>query len=90
MDERALKRLLIIVAVSIIAIFLFKAMMSSTVVNLNKLAAEKKQASMISAQQQATTPAYDAAISIETPAASAVSDVTMSEQTAASGVSEVR
>lgn len=86
MDERAIKRLLVIVAISIIAIVLFKTMMTKTIVNLNKAAAEKKQV----AAQQAATPASDAAMIIETPAASTVGEVTTLEPSPASGVSEVR
>jgi hypothetical protein len=84
MDERALKRLLVIVAVSIIAIFLFKTMMSKTIVNLNRAAAEKKQAVVKPpAVQQQETPASDAPTILDTPAASAVGEDTKQEPSAA-------
>ncbi len=90
MDERAIKRLLIIVAASIIVIFLFKAMMSKTIVNLNKAAAEKQQAAKPPAAEVAPTPASDAAIISEVPAASCVGEATTLEQTTASSVSEAQ
>jgi hypothetical protein len=75
MDERALKRLLVIVAVSIISIFVFKSMMVKTAVNLNKVAVEKKQAAATtSAQQQDTTAVSDVAATLESPAASGVGE----------------
>ena len=86
MDERTIKRLLVIVAVSIVAIMLFKTMMSKTIINLNKVAAEKK----LAAQQQAITPPSDAAIIIETPAVSTVGEGSTLELPAASSVSEIR
>ena len=91
MDERAIKRLLIILAASLIAIWIFKTMLSKTIVNLNKAAVEKKQATKLPATQEATPPFFDAtAIVPETPAASAVGAVTMMEPSAASSVSETR
>jgi hypothetical protein len=89
MDERAIKRLLVIVAVSIIAIMLFKAMMSNTIVNLNRAAAEKKHASPSAAQQE-VTPVSDTAIIVETPAASAAGEAAPLDVPAASGVNETR
>ncbi len=74
MDERALKRLLIIVVASIIAIFLFKAMMSNTIVNLNRAAAEKKQAAVNKpAGKQEASSASDEGVD-ESSAASAVGE----------------
>ncbi len=92
MDERAIKRLLIIVAASLIAIFIFKAMMSKTIVNLNRAAAEKKQGAVPSpaATQQAETPASEAENVPGTPAASAIGETTMMEPSVASSVSETR
>jgi len=89
MDERALKRLLVIVAISIIAIMLFKAMMSNTIVNLNRAAAEKKLAAPPAAQEE-VTPVSDAVIVVETPVASAVGEITPLEVPAVSGVNEAR
>lgn len=75
MDERALKRLLIVVAVSIIAIFAFKAMMSRTIVNLGKAAADKKQAAIKTpAVQQEASPADEDTNAGEPSAASAVAE----------------
>ncbi len=91
MDERAIKRLLTIVAVSIIAILIFKSLMLKSMVDLNKVVAEKKQAAATtSAQQQDATPVSDAANAVETAAASALGEVTTLESPAASGVGEGR
>lgn len=91
MHERAIKRLLVIFAVSLVAIMLFKTMMSRTIINLSMVAAEKKQAAAkLSAEQKAATAASDAAIIIETPATSAVAEGGALESSAVSGVSEAR
>ncbi|MFZ2163661.1 MAG: hypothetical protein WAW02_15725 [Sideroxyarcus sp.] len=91
MDERAIKRLLVILAISIIAIFLFKAMMTNTFVNLNKAAAEKQQAAAIPpAAQQEEIPVSDVAVVIEAPAASSVGEAQSQEPSAQSGVSGVQ
>lgn len=87
MDERTLKRLLIIVAASILLIWAFKTMMLKTAVSLNKVAAEKKQAATtMPAPPQDVVPAPDVANVIETPAALASGEVATQEATAASGV----
>jgi uncharacterized protein (UPF0333 family) len=88
MDERTLKRLLIIVAASIILIWVFKSMMLKTAVSLNKVAAEKKQAA--AAPQYDSTPEADVTNVIETPAASAPGEVATLELPVASGVGEGR
>jgi hypothetical protein len=73
MDERAIKRLLVIVAISIIAIMLFKTMMTRTIVTLNQAAVEKKRAAASPrVALPETIPASDAASIINTPAVSAV------------------
>jgi hypothetical protein len=88
MDERAIKRLLVILAVSIIAIFLFKAMMTRSISTLGKVAAEKQQASATSpAVQQEAPPASDSATVVGNPAASSVGEVSAPESTSASAVS---
>ncbi len=88
MDERAIKRLLVILAISIIAIFLFKAMMTNSIVNLNKAAVEKKQAAVRPpAAQQEEPPVSGAAIVVETSAGSSVGEVSSPEPATASGVS---
>jgi hypothetical protein len=88
MDERAVKRLLVILAISIIAIFLFKSMMTNTIVNLNKAAAEKqKDAARPPVVQQDALPVSDVAIVVETPAVSSVGEVSTSEPSAVSSVS---
>jgi hypothetical protein len=91
MDERTLKRLLIIVAASILIIWAFKTMMLKTAVSLNKVAAEKKQAvTTTPVPPQDVAPAPDVANAIETPAASAPGEVATLEMTAASGVGDGR
>ncbi len=91
MDERTLKRLLIIVAASIMIIWAFKSMMLKTAVSLNKVAAEKKQAAAATpVPQQDSTPEADVANVIEMPTASTPSEVATLELTAASGVGEGR
>lgn len=88
MDERSIKRLLIILAVSIIAIFVFKAMMTNTIVNLNKAAAERRQAAIRPpVSQLEAVPVSDGAIVVETPAVSSTSGVMTAEPSAASAVS---
>lgn len=89
MDERTLKRLLIIVAASILLIWAFKTMMLKTAVSLNKVAAEKKQATTTTpVSHQDAVPASDVANGVETLAASAPGEVATLEVTAASGVGE--
>lgn len=91
MDERTLKRLLIIVAASILIIWAFKTMMLKTAVSLNKVAAEKKQpAAATPIPPQDVAPASDVSNAIETPAVSAPGEVVTLEMTAASGVGEGR
>ncbi len=90
MDERAVKRLLIIVAVSIILIFVFKMMLSKTIINLNQAAAEKKQAAKPPAPQEEAVPTADAEIIPETPAVSSTSEVASSAALPVSGVTETQ
>jgi hypothetical protein len=88
MDERAIKRLLVILAISIIAIFLFKKMMTNSIVNLNKAAAERqKTAAKPPVAQQEASSVSDAAIVVEPPAVSSVGEVSTPQPPAASGVS---
>lgn len=89
MDERAIKRLLVIVALSIIGIFIFRSMMLKTVVKLNSAAAIKKQAAAPApAPQQEATPVAEEANVIES--ASAPEATATLESPVASGVSEAR
>lgn len=91
MDERTLKRLLIIVVGSIVLIWAFKSMMLKTAVTLNKAAAEKKQAADTTpSPQQDSTPESDVMNAVETPAASAPGDAATLVLPAASGVGEGR
>lgn len=91
MDERTLKRLLIIVAASILIIWAFKSMMLKTAGTLNKAAAENKQAAAATpAPQQDSTSEADVKNAVETPAASAPGEVATLELSAASGVGEGR
>ena len=87
MDERAIKRLLVILAVSIVVVFLFKAMMTSTIGNLSKAAAEKKAAARPPVAQPEISAVSDAAIVIVTPAAPPTAGVAMPELSAASSAS---
>lgn len=92
MDERTIKRLLIIVVASIIAIVLLKMGLTKTYTTLNKVVAEKKQtvpAKPSVPMQEPTPPAADAVI-IETPATSSVTEVTAVDSTAASSVSDAQ
>lgn len=87
MEERAIKRLLVILAVSIIAIFLFKAMLTNSIVNLNKAVVEKKKAvAKAPVSQQEPPTVSDAAIVVEPPAVSSASEASMPEASAVSGV----
>lgn len=92
MEERNLKRLVIIVAISLIAIFIFKSMMSKTITNMGRVAAEKKQAAdALRAQQQAEAAAREAAVVMDASAVSATrTDAGASGSQAVSGVDEVR
>ncbi len=90
MDERAIKRLLIIVAASLILIFVFKMMLSKTIVNLNRAAAEKKLAAKSPAPQEDAVPAADAEVIPETPATSSTSEVAALGALPVSGVTETQ
>lgn len=70
MDERTIKRLLIMVAASIIAIMLLKMGLTKTYITLNKAAAKKLAAAAKPSETQPTSPA--ASETVETPAALAV------------------
>ncbi|HEU0189562.1 MAG TPA: hypothetical protein VFQ97_06140 [Gallionella sp.] len=86
MDERTIKRLLIILAASIFAIVLIKVALIKTYTTLNKAADVKKQTAAVnsaSTQRAATPPAV--LEKTETPAASGVRDTTIS---ASSSVAE--
>lgn len=91
MDERAIKRLLIILVASIIAIVLLKLGLTKTYTTLNRAAAEKKQAAAAtsSAMQPAPVPPATAEI-IETPATSSPGETTTADLPASSSVSETR
>ena len=91
MDERAIKRLLKIMVVSIIAIVLLKAWLTKTYTTLNQAAAEKKPAAAInpSAPQQEPTPPV-AAEAIESPATSSDGETAAVDLSASSGVSEAQ
>lgn len=75
MDERAIKRLLIIFVISLIAIFIVKKVISRTIIDLNRIAAEKKQSSAkLPAMQQMMPITSDAAMISETPPVSTVGE----------------
>lgn len=90
MDERAIKRLLKILAASIIAVLLIKVMLTKTYTNLNNAATVKKQAesAKLSAPQQ--PPAPPAAAITDAPATSSVGEATAVEVSASSSVGEAR
>lgn len=92
MDERNIKRLVIIIAISLIAIFAFKSMMSKTITNMGKVAAEKKQAAdALRAQQQAEAAAREAVVVMDASVVSATdTDAATSTSQVASGVVESR
>lgn len=74
MDERAVKRLLVMLAVSIIAIMLLKTMMLKTAVKVSHAAIEKRQAAIAkqAAEQQSPALSPDGAMAINLQQASAV------------------
>jgi flagellar basal body-associated protein FliL len=72
MDERTLKRLLKILAVSLIAIFLLKMGITRTYTHLNKVAAEKKQAAAVKSPSPQPEPAP--VEGVETPASPAAGE----------------
>jgi len=92
MEERAIKRLLVILGLSIVAILIFKSIMLKTATKASKIAIEKQQAvaARQAAEQQAATQPVPAAY--EPPAAPATA-ATMDAPVpspAASGVGDVR
>lgn len=91
MDERAIKRLLIIVVASIIAIMLLKMVLTKTYTALNKATAEKKQtvaAKPADPQPEPISPVTTGVI--EAPLASAVGEIPSLNTYASSAVSEAR
>ncbi|MBI5625753.1 MAG: hypothetical protein HY935_00890 [Nitrosomonadales bacterium] len=89
MDERTIKRLLIILAASILAVVLIKVALIKTYTTLNKAAAEKKQPAPVNStatQQETTSPAV--LEKIGTPVASGVGDTTEVVSPASSSVGE--
>lgn len=93
MDERTIKRLLIIFVASIIAVFLIKVGLTKTYTALNKVAAEKKRAAAAkrSAPLQTPTPPHaTAAEIIEAPAEPGVNEANTLESPAASSMNEAR
>lgn len=91
-NERAIKRLLIIIIASIIAIFLFKVALTKTIAGLNKATVDKKQAAAakLPAPQQAPATPADAGAIIEAPATSAVGAATTLDSPASSIENETR
>lgn len=88
MDKRAIKRLAVIVAASLVAIALLKVGLLKTYSALNKAAAEKKQAATarpVVPPQAQSTPAFSEVN--ETPAASSVT-LTTEDTPAATGRNE--
>lgn len=92
MNERAIKRLLFIIVASIVAIFLFKVVLTKTIVGLNKATADKKQAAVakLPASQRVPAPPADAGATTEAPETSAVGAVTKLDSPASSVENEAR
>ena len=87
MDERTIKRLLIILAISIIAIVVIKVMLTKTYTKLSDAAVAKKQAAEAAKSSTQEPPATE---TIDIPAASSAGEVTTQDSPAASAVSEAR
>lgn len=91
MEERTIKRLLILVAACIIAIMFFKMVLTRSYTALNKAAAEKKQAATVRPAEPQPAPTPISAVEvIDTPAAASVSEAAAANLPAASGVSETQ
>lgn len=87
MEERAIKRLLIIFVISLIVIFIVKKIISRTIVDLNRIVAEKKQAAAKPpAVPQATPITSEPAMIFETPPVSTLGEATPLESPSVSGV----
>ena len=87
MDERSIKRMLIIFVISLIVIFIVKKVISRTVIDLNRIAAEKKQSSAkLPTEQQVTPITSDATMISETPPVSTVGEAASLESPSVSGV----
>lgn len=81
MEERQIKRLLIIVVVSIAIIMLFKWMLTDTLTTMSKTAAEKKQAQTARPAPAPAEPSLPpSAAAIETSAATTDEPTVPSEQ----------
>lgn len=89
MDERAIKRLLVMLAVSIIAILVLKTMLLKTATRVSNVAAERKHAASPNPPAELPTPAPPPVPAIpETPADPLA--VTTMDSPAASSVGEAR
>jgi hypothetical protein len=87
MDERAIRRLLIIVAISLIVIFLVRKVISGSIVNLNRIVAEKKRSGVsLHTPQPMASATPDTAVISETPPAAVVDDAAPLESPSVSGV----
>ena len=88
MEERVIKRLLVILAVSIIAIVVIKVMLTKTYSNLNDAVLAKKQAAEAAkASTQEQTPSAEV---IDTHAASGVGETMAAELPVSSVASDTR
>lgn len=87
MDERVIKRLLIIFVLSIVAIILFKMGLSETYSTLNNAGIVKKQTASTNPSAMPQPPASSVAAITDTHAASSVGEALEIEAPAASGVS---
>lgn len=87
MNERAIKRLLVIFVISLVAIFMVKKIISRTVINMNRIVAEKKQfAARSRTLQQMPQITSDAAVILDTPSVSKAEEAVPLEPPPVSGV----
>lgn len=91
MDERTIKRLLIIIAASIFAIVLIKVALIKTYATLNKAVTEKKQTPAINLTAPQLAPTPPAAIDkIGTSMTSGVGEATTEDSSTSSSVSKTQ
>ncbi len=86
MDERAIKRLVITLVVSIAMIMALKTMLMKTAIKVNSVVTEKRQLASPKPNEAQLANAPPPAAIIETAAASPVAETASLEATSASGV----
>ncbi len=91
MDERTIKRLLVILAASILAIILIKVALIKTYTTLNKAVAEKKQTPSVNLTAPQLAPTPHAAIdNIGSSVTSGVGEATTEDSHASASVSKTQ